>query len=336
MVMKNSRVLITGINGQDGSYLAEDLLKEGHEIHGTIRRSSVNNLWRIESIKDDIKLHYIDLSQPVEIKTLLDDIKPDYIYNLAAQSHVAISFEQPLYTTCVDGNAVLVMLEWIRRHPDTNFYQASTSELYGNSLREYQDEETPMNPVSPYGVAKLMAHHAVRVYRESYGIFACAGILFNHESERRGDNFVTQKIAKGTVKALYTNEPLILGNLDAKRDWGYAPDYVKAMNLMMNYDEPLDFVISTGETHSIREFVELAFRHCGLEIEWKGDGLNEVGVVKDTGNVKVRVSDKYYRLNELEALCGQSGWARNVLGWSPENSFEDIVKIMVDNARRIP
>jgi GDPmannose 4,6-dehydratase len=339
------KALITGVTGQDGSFLAEFLLEKGYEVHGVIRRSSSFNTGRIEHlyieelIKDmhnqkRLELHYGDMTDSTNLIRLIREIKPDEIYNLAAMSHVKVSFEVPEYTADTDGIGTLRLLEAVRflgYEKKTKIYQASTSELYGKVLEIPQNENTPFYPRSPYGVAKLYGFWITKNYREAYDMFAVNGILFNHESERRGETFVTRKITlaaarikKGTQKKLY------LGNLDSKRDWGYARDYVECMWLMLQHDKPEDFVIATGEMHTVREFVSLAFNEVGIEIEWKGLGVEEKGIDKKTSNVLVEVDPKYFRPTEVELLLGDPTKAKTILGWNPtKTSFEDLIKIMV-------
>lgn len=325
--------LVTGITGQDGSYLAELLLEKGYDVHGIVRRSSSSNTDRIDHILPDITLHHGDLSESCSINRLLEEVAPDELYNLAAQSHVKVSFEMPEYTGNVDGLGVIRLLDAIRQCKlDTKFYQASTSELYGKVQETPQSETTPFYPRSPYGVAKLYGYWIVRNYRESYNMFACNGILFNHTSERRGDTFVSRKITKavagiknGTVDCLY------IGNIDSKRDWGHARDYVEGMFRILQHDTPDDYVLASGETHTVREFIELAFKHIGIEIAWKGTGLQETGEDKETGRVLIRIDERYFRPAEVDLLLGNPTKAKNVLGWEPKITFEDLVRLMVEN-----
>ncbi len=332
---------ITGITGQDGAYLAELLLEKGYIVHGMQRRNSLSNTARIDHLCQDINkkannfyLHYGDLTDSPSIIKLIRDIEPDEIYNLAAQSHVQVSFETPEYTANSDALGTLRILEAIRilgLEKKTKFYQASTSELYGKVQEIPQKETTPFYPRSPYGVAKLYAYWITVNYREAYNIFACNGILFNHESPRRGETFVTRKITiavSNIVKGL--QEKLYLGNMNAKRDWGFAGDYVEAMWRILQQDEPEDYVIGTGETHSVREFTELAFKEAGIEIEWEGEGVNEVGRDRATGKVLVEVDPKYYRPAEVELLISDPSKAREKLGWEPRISFEELVKMMIE------
>ena len=339
------KALITGITGQDGSYLAELLLRKGYEVHGIIRRSSSFNTERIEHLyidelikdlqsKRKIILHYGDMTDATSLIRLFKMILPDEVYNLAAQSHVKVSFDLPEYTAETDGIGTLKILEAIRicgLEKTTKIYQASTSELYGKVQEIPQNETTPFYPRSPYGVAKLYAYWITKNYRESYGIFAVNGILFNHESERRGETFVSRKITLAAARiATGTQNVLYLGNLEAKRDWGYAKDYVKCMWLMLQHDTPEDFVIATGKQHTVRRFCELAFKQVGIEIVWKGSGQQEQGVCKKTGKVYIKIDPKYYRSAEVETLLGDPTKAKTVLGWDPEEtSFETLVKLMV-------
>jgi GDPmannose 4,6-dehydratase len=339
------KALIFGITGQDGSYLAEFLLDKGYEVHGMIRRCSSFNTGRIEHLylKDliedlhferQIYLHYGDITDSTNVIKLIQQIAPDEIYNLSAQSHVKVSFELPEYTAEVDAIGTLRILEAVRilgLEKKTKIYQASTSELYGKVQEVPQNEDTPFYPRSPYGVAKLYGFWIIKNYREAYNMFAVNGILFNHESERRGETFVTRKItlaasriAKGYQKRLY------LGNLDAKRDWGYAKDYVECMWLMLQQNKPEDYVIATGEMHTVREFCTLAFKEAGLELIWKGKGVDEKGINKKTGEVLVEVDPKYFRPTEVEQLLGDPTKAKEKLKWNPtKTSFEELVKIMM-------
>lgn len=339
--------LITGINGQDGSYLAELLLEKGYTVHGIIRRSSTFNTERIEHLyidslikdihtKQKIKLHYGDMTDSTNLIRLIQQIKPDEIYNLAAQSHVKVSFELPEYTAETDGIGTLRLLEAIRicgLEQKTKIYQASTSELYGKVQEIPQTETTPFYPRSPYGVAKIYAFWITKNYRESYNIFAVNGILFNHESERRGETFVTRKITLAVARIKHgLQEKLYLGNLNSLRDWGYAKDYVECMWLMLQQEEPEDYVIATGEQHSVREFCELAFKEVGIFLVWEGTNENEKGICKETGKVLIEVDPNYYRPSEVETLLGNPSKAKNQLGWNPtRTSFEELVKIMVQH-----
>lgn len=341
------RALITGITGQDGSFLAEFLIEKGYEVHGIIRRSSSFNTSRIEHlylkewIKDQkqeraINLHYGDMTDSSSLIRILQQIQPDEIYNLAAQSHVKVSFDVPEYTAETDAVGTLRLLEAIRilgLEKKTKIYQASTSELYGLVQEVPQKETTPFYPRSPYGVAKLYGFWITKNYRESYGMFAVNGILFNHESERRGETFVTRKITLAAARiAKGLQEKLYLGNLSALRDWGYAKDYVECMWLMLQYEKPEDFVVATGQAHSVREFCTLAFKYAGIELKWEGEGVNEKGIDEKTGKVLVEVDEKYFRPAEVEQLLGDATKAQTLLGWNPrKTSFEDLVKIMVES-----
>lgn len=335
--MSKKVALITGITGQDGSYLAELLLSKGYEVHGVIRRSSSINTGRIDHIysNPDLHLHYGDVTDSLSIMNVLKKHNPCEIYNLAAQSHVKVSFETPEYTAMVDGLGTLRILEAVRllnMEKTCKIYQASTSELYGLVQEIPQKETTPFYPRSPYGVAKLYAYWIVKNYRESYNMFACSGILFNHESPRRGHNFVTKKIVNGLESiSAGRQECLYLGNLNAKRDWGHAKDYVEAMWLMLQQDAPDDFVISTGEQYSVKEFVERCAPYFALRIRWEGEGLNEVGINDHTGKIIVRVDEKYFRPAEVETLLGDSSKAKSVLGWTPKHSFDALVEDMCIN-----
>lgn len=325
--------LITGITGMDGSHLAELLLDKGYEVHGIIRRSSSFNTGRIDHIYDKLKLHYGDVTDTLSLEHIIQDIKPDEIYNLAAQSHVAVSFELPEYTGQVDALGVLRLLETVRRYsPHTKIYQASTSELFGKVHEIPQNENTTFHPRSPYGVAKLYAYWICKNYRESYNMFISNGILFNHEGERRGETFVTRKITKGLVNWMKTKKPIHLGNLNSKRDWGYAKDYVYGMYLMLQQDKPDDFVLATGEAHSNREFVEEACKYINVDIEWQGEGENEIGVDKNTGDaIVVQVDPKYFRPAEVDILLGDPTKAKNILGWEPKTKFKELVKLMMEH-----
>ena len=339
--------LITGITGQDGSFLAEFLLEKGYEVHGIIRRSSSFNTGRIEHlyfnewVRDmkqnrTINLHYGDMTDSSSLIRIIREVKPTEIYNLAAQSHVKVSFDVPEYTAETDAVGTLRLLEAVRilnREKVTRIYQASTSELYGKVQEVPQSETTPFYPRSPYGCAKLYGFWITKNYRESYGMYAVNGILFNHESERRGETFVTRKITLAVARIVNgLQDKLYLGNLNALRDWGYAKDYVECMWLILQQDEPDDFVIATGEYHSVREFTTLAFRRAGIELEWQGEGVNEKGIDKATGKVLVEVDPKYFRPCEVEQLLGNPTKAKEKLGWNPrKTSFEELINIMVDN-----
>ncbi|EFA01082.1 GDP-mannose 4,6 dehydratase [Tribolium castaneum] len=334
--------LLTGITGQDGSYLTEFLLGKGYEVHGIIRRASTFNTSRIEHLHTNVyqhkggkmHLHYGDMTDSSSLVKLINKIKPMEIYNLAAQSHVKVSFDLSEYTAEVDAVGTLRLLDAIRTcglEKEVKFYQASTSELYGKVAEIPQSEKTPFYPRSPYACAKLYAYWIVVNYREAYGMFACNGILFNHESPRRGETFVTRKITREVAKIhLGLTQCLELGNLDSKRDWGHAKDYVEAMWLMLQQPEPDDFVIASGETHSVREFVEAAFRHVGKEILWEGSGVDEVGKEKDTGVVRVRINPRYFRPTEVDLLLGDASKARSKFNWAPKVSFPELVKDMME------
>ena len=329
--------LITGITGQDGSYLAELLLEKEYEVHGIIRRSGSFNTGRIDHIikdekyKDQFFFHYGDVTDSSNLNRLLEKIQPNEIYNLAAQSHVKVSFEIPDYTAQVDALGTLRFLDAIREtHLDTKFYQASTSELYGKVQEIPQTEKTPFYPRSPYGVAKLYGYWIIVNYREAYDLFACNGILFNHESPRRGETFVTRKITRAAARIKEgIQDALYLGNLDAKRDWGFAPEYCEGMWLMLQQDKPTDYVLATGKNHSIREFCELAFKELNIQIEWKGKGEDEIGVNAQTGKQLIGIDEKYYRPTEVEQLLGDASKAKEELGWEPKISFEELVKLMI-------
>ena len=326
--------LITGITGQDGSYLAELLIEKGYMVHGIVRRASLINTHRIDHIFDhpQMKLHYGDLTDAGNLVHVIQKCKPDEIYNLAAQSHVKVSFELPEYTGNVDGLGTLRILEAVRileMEDKVRIYQASTSELYGLVQEVPQKETTPFYPRSPYGVAKLYAYWITKNYRESYGMYACTGILFNHESPRRGETFVTRKITRGLSKiSCGLQDVLYLGNLNAKRDWGHAKDYAEAMWLMLQQDSPEDYVIATGQQYSVREFVEKSAEYFGMDIEWQGEGLEEIGIDKSTGRVVIRVDDKYFRPAEVESLLGDATKAKEQLGWEPKISFDELVEDM--------
>ena len=328
--------LITGITGQDGSYLAEFLLEKGYEVHGIVRRASISNTARIDHLieKNVIKLHDGDLSDSLSLVRLIGSIKPDEIYNLAAQSHVGVSFDVPEYTADVVATGVLRVLEAVRicgLEKTCRIYQASTSELYGKVEEVPQRETTPFHPYSPYAVAKQYGFWIVKEYREAYNMFCCNGILFNHESERRGETFVTRKISLAAARiAQGKQDVLYLGNLSSLRDWGYAKDYVECMWLILQNDKPEDFVIATGEQHSVREFCEHAFREAGIELEFKGEGMDEVGIDKATGKTVIKVSPEFYRPTDVVNLWGDPTKAKTELGWNPtKTTFEELVKIMV-------
>lgn len=327
--------LITGITGQDGSYLAELLLEKGYEVHGIVRRSSMINTHRIDHIYDNpnLTLHYGDLTDATNIIGIIKKTEPDEIYNLGAQSHVKVSFETPEYTGNVDGLGTLRVLEAVRllgMEDKVRVYQASTSELYGLVQETPQTETTPFYPRSPYGVAKLYGYWIIKNYREAYGMHCSSGILFNHESPRRGETFVTRKITRGLSRiSVGLQDCLYLGNLDAKRDWGHAKDYARAMWLMLQQDEPDDYVIATGEQYSVRDFVKKASNYFGMKIEWMGEGMNEVGYDWNTKRPVIKVSKKYFRPAEVESLLGDATKAKQKLGWEPEISFKELIEDMV-------
>lgn len=338
---KIKKALLTGITGQSGSHLSELLLEKGYEVHGIIRRTSTFNTGRIDHIFDKLKLHYGDVTDPLVISNLIAEIQPDEVYNLAAQSHVKVSFEIPYYTAQVDGLGTLAILEAVKNHcPKARVYQASTSELYGgmgyNMPETGYTEESKMHPRSPYGVAKLYGLWISKNYRESYGMHICNGILFNHEGERRGETFVTRKItlALAKIKNAIDNgldfETLKLGNLYSKRDWGYAKDYVEGMWRMLQQESGDDYVLATGETHTIKEFVELACKECGWNINWVGEGVNEKGIL-DNGLTIIEVDKKYYRPAEVNILLGDFTKAKKVLGWEPKTRFKELIRIMMEN-----
>jgi GDPmannose 4,6-dehydratase len=334
-------VLITGVNGQDGSYLAELLLKKGYRVVGLVRRASTFNRWRLQRIyqhlgnhHQNFHLEYADLNDASSILRIMKETMPDEIYNLGAQSHVQISFETPEYTANVDGLGVLRMIEAMRilgLDKTARFYQASTSELYGKAVTVPQNEETPFYPRSPYAVAKLYAFWIVKNYREAYGLYGVNGILFNHESPRRGENFVTKKITRGLVRVKTGEQQVLkLGNLDAKRDWGYAKEYVEAMWLMLQQDKPDDFVIATGEARTVREFVEEASKYLDIDLAWEGAGANEKGIDRKTGKTLVELDPHYRRPTEVDILVGDATKAKKILGWSPKVGFRELVKMMVE------
>lgn len=334
------KALITGITGQDGSYLTDLLLEKGYEVHGIIRRSSSFNTSRIEHVYQDphiqdrkLFLHYGDLSDGSSINRILNKVKPDEIYNLGAQSHVRVSFDMPEYTGDVDALGTLRLLDAIRDSSlNVKFYQAGSSEMFGKVLETPQKETTPFYPRSPYACAKVYAHNIVVNYRESYGLFACNGILFNHESPRRGGTFVTKKITNAFTKIkLGQEEKIYLGNLDAKRDWGYAKEYVEAMWLMLQHDVADDYVIATGETHSVREFVEYTGQLLGYKIQWQGTGLQEKGIDINTGKILIEIDPYYYRPAEVDLLLGDPAKSKKVFGWEPKVKFEELVKLMLES-----
>lgn len=342
----NKIALITGVTGQDGSYLAEILLEKGYEVHGIVRRSSLEQKLRIDHLykgvhaqKNKFKVHYGDMTDTSNLVRLLSTIRPDEVYNLAAQSHVKISFEIPEYTANADAVGALRILEAIKTlglESKTKFYQASTSEMYGKVLEIPQNEETPFYPRSPYGVAKLYAYWITRNYREAYNIFGSNGILFNHESPRRGNSFVTKKITESVAKIQTKQlEKLHLGNLSAQRDWGYAPEYVEGMWRMLQAEKPEDYVLATGQTKSVREFVTLSFQHVDTDIIWEGSGLNEKGIDAKTGNVLVEVDPYYFRPTEVDLLVGDASKAEKNLGWKPKVGFEELVEIMMNHEKKV-
>ena len=345
--MERKVALITGITGQDGSYLAEFLTEKGYDVHGLLRRSSSFNTGRIEHLYLDewvrdmkkqrpINLHWADMTDSSSLIRIIGEVRPTEIYNLAAQSHVKVSFEVPEYTADVDATGVLRLLEAVRicgLEKQCRIYQASTSELYGKVQEVPQKETTPFYPRSPYSVAKLYGYWIVKNYRESYGMYCCNGILFNHESERRGETFVTRKITLAACRIKQGfQDKLYLGNLDAKRDWGYAKDYVECMWMMLQQEEPEDFVIATGEMHTVREFCELAFKEAGIDIRWEGQGVNEKGIDTQTNRVLIEVDPKYFRPCEVEQLLGDPTKAKTMLGWNPtKTSFRELIKKMVEH-----
>ena len=331
------KALITGVTGQDGSFLAEFLLEKGYDVHGTIRRSSVDFRERIAHLEGHPRFHldYADLSDSMSMLQVVQKVRPDEIYNLAAQSHVQVSFDSPEFTADIDATGVLRVLEAVRLcglASTCRIYQASTSELYGKVEQVPQNEETPFHPYSPYAVAKLYGYWIVKEYREAYNMFCCSGILFNHESERRGETFVTRKITLAAARIAHgTQDKLYLGNLSSLRDWGYARDYVECMWLILQNDKPEDFVIATGEQHSVREFATLAFHNVGIELRWEGEGIDEKGIDKATGRVLVEVSPDFYRPTDVVNLWGDPTKAKKKLGWDPARTpFEKLVKIMTD------
>ena len=331
--------LITGITGQDGSYLAELLLDKGYEVHGIVRRSSTFNTSRIDHIFQDphvenkkLFLHYGDVSDSSNISRLVEKIRPDEIYHLAAQSHVRVSFDTPEYTGDVTGLGTLRILDAIREAGiKTKFYQASSSEMFGLVQHVPQTEETPFYPRSPYGVAKVYGYWITKNYRESYDLFACNGILFNHESPRRGETFVTRKVSRGLARIkLGIDTTLYMGNLDAKRDWGYAKDYVEGMWMMLQQEKPDDYVLATNETHTVREFIEVASARLGFDLEWRGEGVNETGVDLKTGKTIIKIDPEYFRPAEVDLLIGDHAKAKKIMGWEPKVKFKELVEIMVD------
>lgn len=339
MTSQRNVALITGITGQDGSYLAELLLDKGYEVHGIIRRSSSFNTGRIDHILRDkhernvhLALHYGDLSDSSNISRLIEKIKPTEIYNLGAQSHVRVSFDMPEYTGDVVGIGALRLLDAIKDSGiTTKIYQASSSEMFGLVQAVPQNEETPFYPRSPYGVAKVYAYWITKNYRESYNLFACNGILFNHESPRRGKTFVTRKITRGLARIkLGLDKKLYMGNLDSKRDWGYAKDYVEGMWMMLQQDKPDDYVLATNETHTVREFIELAAEKLGMRVKWEGNGLNEKGIDTVSGKTIIEIDPDYFRPTEVDLLIGDASKAKKILGWEPKVKFKQLVELMVD------
>ena len=334
----SKKALITGVTGQDGSYLTEFLLDKGYEVHGIRRRSSSYNLGNLEDLnlnpqkENKFYLHYGDLTDSSNLNRLIEKTQPDEIYNLAAQSHVHVSFEVPEYTAEVDGIGTLRILDAIRdTGTKTKFYQASTSELYGKVKENPQNEKTPFNPQSPYAIAKLYAYWITKNYRESYDMFACNGILFNHESPRRGASFVTRKITSAVSKIVNNKQDkLYLGNINAKRDWGYAKDYVEAMWLMLQQEEASDYVIATGVTTTIREFVEKSFSHVNIKLKWEGEGIEEKGIDSETGKILVEIDPYYFRPSEVDLLLGDASKVKRELGWSPKVNIDKLIKIMME------
>jgi len=328
------KALITGIRGQDGAYLAKFLLEKGYEVWGADRRSGDSSNWRLKElgIENDVNIVYMDLLELTNIMRTIEKIKPDEVYNLATQSFVGVSFEKPFLTTEIDAIGVLRILEAVRTlKPDIKFYQASTSEMFGKVQEIPQTEKTPFYPRSPYGVAKLFGHWITVNYREAFNIFACSGILFNHESPLRGVEFVTRKITYSLARIKYgLQDKLVLGNLDAKRDWGYAKEYVEGMWLMLQQDEPDDYVLATGETHTVREFVEKAAKIAGFDIEWEGEGVNTKGIDKKTDKVIIEVSPEFYRPAEVDILVGDYSKAKKKLGWEPKTKFDKLIEIMME------
>jgi GDPmannose 4,6-dehydratase len=333
------KALITGITGQDGSYLAEFLLEKGYEVHGVVRRSSTFNRGRIDHLRKDsigerhLRLHYGDLGDTESLTTILAEVQPEEIYNLAAQSHVGISFTMPTYTGEVSGLGTVRLLETVRQiAPQARFYQASSSELFGQAFEVPQNESTPFHPRSPYAVAKLYSFWATVNYREAHGLYAANGILFNHESPRRGENFVTRKITRAVAEiAAGQRDRVSLGNLEARRDWGFAGDFVDAMWRILQAAHPDDWVVGVGEEHSVREFCQLAFAHAGIELEWTGSGTDEIGCDRKSGETRVVVNPRYFRPAEVDRLVSDSSKVRRELGWEPKVGFEELVRMMVDS-----
>ncbi|MCK9582132.1 MAG: GDP-mannose 4,6-dehydratase [Endomicrobiales bacterium] len=329
------KAMITGIRGQDGAYLSKLLLEKGYEVFGVDRRSGGATNWRMKElgIENDVKILYMDLLEMTNIMQVVKKIQPDEVYNLAAQSFVQSSFDQPILTSDIDALGVLRILEAIRTlAPSARFYQASTSEMFGKVQEIPQKESTPFYPRSPYGVAKLYGHWITINYRESYDMYACSGILFNHESPLRGQEFVTKKITLGIAAILNgSQEKIVLGNIDSKRDWGFAKEYVEAMWLMLQQETPDDYVIATGETHTVREFLEIAFKYADIDIEWKGTGVKEKGINKKTGDTIIEISSEYFRPAEVDILIGDSTKAQQKLGWKPKTKFSELVKMMIEH-----
>jgi GDPmannose 4,6-dehydratase len=331
-----NKALITGITGQDGSYLAEWLLSQGYEVHGLVRRISTYEMQNVKHMQKELKFHWGDLENEHHLCSLINDIKPDEIYNLASQSDVRISFDIPEYTGAVTGLGFLRILEAVRKFsPRSKVYQASSSEMYGDS-KPPQNEGTIFNPQNPYAAAKLYAYHLGRIYRKAYGMYVVNGILFNHESPRRGLNFVTRKITNTVARIKYGKEQTLqLGNLDSKRDWGYAPEYVEAMWRMLQQNKPDDYVIATGEMHSVREFTETAFNQVGLKLQWSGQGLTETAYDSTTGKSLVTIAPEFFRPAEVDMLTGDYSKARKVLAWSPKTTFKELVRIMIEHDLKI-
>ncbi len=334
---KGKKALLTGVTGQDGSYLAELLLEKGYEVYGLQRRASMPNTFRVDHLTgekngDRFFMTYADLSDSSNLLRVINKVQPDEIYNIGAQSHVGVSFDIPEYTANINALGPLRILEVLRNlHLPAKFYQASSSEMFGDVLETPQKETTPFNPQSPYGLSKVFAFHITKIFRTGYGIFASNGILFNHESPRRGFNFVTRKITLGLSRIkLGLSGELHLGNLDAKRDWGFSKDYVEAIWLILQHEKPDDFVIATGETHSVREFVVEAGKHLGMDIEWKGSGIKEIGIDCKTGKTVIRIDPQYFRPNEVNFLQGDSSKARKMLGWNPKTTFSALAKLMAE------
>lgn len=328
------KALVTGIRGQDGAYLSKFLLEKGYDVYGADRRSGDSDFWRLKElgVEKGVKTIYMDLLELTNVMRTIERIKPDEVYNLAAQSFVQVSFEQPILTSDIDAMGVLRLLESIRTiKPDTRFYQASTSEMFGKVQTIPQNEGTPFYPRSPYGAAKLFGHWITVNYRESYNMFACSGILFNHESPLRGIEFVTRKLTYGIARVKKgLQDKIFVGNISSKRDWGYAPEYVEAMWRMLQQPEPDDYVIATGETHTVREFIGTAFRYAGMDIIWEGSGVDEKGINRKSGKTVVEVSPEFFRPAEVDILIGDPSKAKEKLGWQPKTKFEDLVRIIVE------